>query len=153
MFSLEDQTVDDDLVELQKRLESSGKVDLILAQVVYDRWKQVPLRCVVCSVVGERCSCCCGRSYCHVGSLSLDGGDCGVTVYPKQAFNVGHVDLLQVKFEDVDMDADTSAYGDTSSNGIFGRFFGLIALCAYKYNVVHRPVAQSLTVCQRFHTY
>ena len=42
---------------------------------------------------------------------------------------------------------------DTSSNGIFGRFFGLFALCAYKYNVVHRPVAQSLTVCQRFHTY
>ena len=108
--------MDDDLVELQKRLESSGKVDLILAQVVYDRWKQVPLMCVVCSVVGERCSCCCGRSYCHVGSLSLDGGDCGVTVYPKQAFNVGHVDLLQVKFEDVDMDADTSAYGEDPSS-------------------------------------
>ena len=118
LFSLEDHCVDEDLAELQRRLEVSGKGSWIRTQIFQYRLtgKQSALSRLSRDTDGAGCLSCCCSNHCLLGHSAwsgMDGSWCDASSHG-QVWSVGHWSLLVQGEDDLQVESETSSDLDES---------------------------------------
>ena len=118
LFSLEDHCVDEDLAELQRRLEVSGKGSWIRTQILQYRLtgKQSAISRLSRDTDGAGCLSCCCSNHCLLGHSAwsgMDGSWCDASSHG-QVWSVGHWSLLGQSEDDLQVESEASSDLDES---------------------------------------